>query len=107
MDEAVHLRWTVRLVEDGRLGRILVDGKLLQLVLMSATVPWVSNPAWWGRATTVAVGALGLWMTWRIGERLFGPRVGWDYFQWEGMNRYDHGVDIGGAYFGIGLEGRE
>ena len=73
VDEAVHLRWTVRLVEEGRLGRILVDGKLLQVVLMSVTVPWVSNPAWWGRATTVAVGALGLWTTCRIGERLFGP----------------------------------
>ena len=77
VDEAVHLRWTVRLVEEGRLGRILVDGKLLQVVLMSVTVPWVSNPAWWGRATTVAVGALGLWTTCRIGERLFGRSVGW------------------------------
>lgn len=36
-----------------------------------------------------------------------GPRVGWDYFQWDSMNRYDHGLDIGGPFIGIGLEGRE
>ena len=77
VDEAVHLRWTVRLVEEGRLGRMLVDGKLLHVVLMSASVPWVSNPAWWGRATTVVVGALGLWSAWRIGVHLFSRRIGW------------------------------
>ncbi len=77
VDEAVHLRWTVRLVEEGRLDRILVDGKLLSVVMMSATVPWVSDPAWWGRATTVVVGAVGLWTTQRIAVRLFGERIGW------------------------------
>ena len=44
----------------------------------------------------------------RIGANFaFGPRIGWDYFQWEGMNRYGHGLDIGGPFVGIGLEGRE
>lgn len=36
-----------------------------------------------------------------------GPRFGWEYFQWEGMNEYDHGLDIGGPFFGLSLEGRE
>ncbi|MGE0786516.1 MAG: hypothetical protein AB7S26_12670 [Sandaracinaceae bacterium] len=36
-----------------------------------------------------------------------GPRFGWEYFQWEHMNAYDHGLDLGGPFFGIALEGRE
>ncbi len=44
----------------------------------------------------------------RVGPHFaLGPRVGWGYFQWEGMNRYDHGLDIGGPYLGLSLEGRE
>lgn len=36
-----------------------------------------------------------------------GPRFGWEYFVWEGMNAYDHALDIGGPFFGIAVEGRE
>lgn len=44
----------------------------------------------------------------RIGNHFaIGPRVGWDWFRWEGMNAYDHDVDVGGAYFGLAVEGRE
>lgn len=44
----------------------------------------------------------------RVGPNFaLGPRLGWGYFQWEGMNRYDHGLDIGGPYFGLSLEARE
>lgn len=44
----------------------------------------------------------------RIGRNFaLGPRVGWDYFQWENMNAYGDGVDLGGVWFGIALEGRE
>jgi len=44
----------------------------------------------------------------RVGNHFtLGPRFGWEYFQWEGMNRYDDGMDLGGFFFGLGLEGRE
>lgn len=44
----------------------------------------------------------------RIGSNFaIGPRVGWDYFQWDHINAYDHGVDLGGAFLGISLEARE
>jgi len=47
-------------------------------------------------------------LAFRIGNHFaIGPRAGWDYFQWEGMNAYDHGVELGGPYFGVALEGRE
>ncbi len=47
-------------------------------------------------------------LAFRIGPNFaIGPRIGWSYFQWDGMNRYDHGLDIGGPFIGIGLEGRE
>jgi hypothetical protein len=36
-----------------------------------------------------------------------GPRFGWDYFQWSGLNEYGHGVDAGGPYVALALEGRE
>lgn len=36
-----------------------------------------------------------------------GPRFGWEYFVWEGMNAYDHALDIGGPFFGVAVEGRE
>lgn len=56
------------------------------------------------------VGRFGLEaiLAFKIGPNFaFGPRFGWDYFQWEGLNRYDHGLDIGGGFLGFGLEGRE
>jgi len=37
-----------------------------------------------------------------------GPSFGWDYFQTPSpINTYGHGVDAGGFYFGLSLEGRE
>jgi hypothetical protein len=75
VDEAIHLDWARRLVHEGRLLRILDDGKLLQVLAMAPTVSWVPDPAWWGRLTTVAVGGLGLWVCFRLGSPL-GARVG-------------------------------
>ncbi len=44
----------------------------------------------------------------RLGDNAsVGPRFGWGYAQWEGMNAYDHGLDLGGPFFGLALEGRE
>ncbi|MBX3275220.1 MAG: hypothetical protein KF729_33450 [Sandaracinaceae bacterium] len=44
----------------------------------------------------------------RVGANFaLGPRIGWDYFQWENMNRYGHGLDLGGFFFGLAVEGRE
>jgi hypothetical protein len=75
VDEAIHLDWARRLVQEGRVLRILDDGKLLQVVAMTPTVSWVADPAWWGRLTTVMVGGLGLWACFRLGG-LVGARVG-------------------------------
>ncbi len=75
VDEAIHLDWARRLVHEGRVLRILDDGKLLQVLAMAPTVPWVADPAWWGRLTTVVVGGLGLWACFRLGW-LIEARVG-------------------------------
>lgn len=75
VDEAIHLDWARRLVHEGRVLRILDDGKLLEVVAMAPTVSWVADPAWWGRLTTVVVGGLGLWACFRLGS-LFEARVG-------------------------------
>lgn len=47
-------------------------------------------------------------LAFRIGRHFaLGPRIGWDYFQWSGVNAYGQSVDAGGPYFGLSLEGRE
>lgn len=47
-------------------------------------------------------------LSFRIGRHFaFGPRVGWDYLQQQGLNTYGHSADAGGPYFGLSLEGRE
>ena len=63
-----------------------------------------------GVGSNQVVGRFGLEATlsFKIGRNFaFGPRIGWDYFQWDGMNAYGHDVDAGGAVLAIGLEGRE
>ncbi len=35
-----------------------------------------------------------------------GPRIGWDYFRWNGINSYGNTVNAGGPYFGLAAEGR-
>jgi hypothetical protein len=43
-----------------------------------------------------------------IGDHFsIGPRFGWVYFQWSGLNEYGHGVAAGGPYVARALEGRE
>lgn len=48
-------------------------------------------------------------LAFRIGRHFaLGPSGGWDYFQTPSpINAYGHGVDAGGFYFGLSLEGRE
>ena len=76
IDESLHLYWTLRLLRESRLARLLDDGKLLQVLAITPVVPWVSDPVWWGRFVTVVVGAIGLHAVWRTGALLFGERVG-------------------------------
>lgn len=86
------------------LGRVVELGVLLGggagLVLLQ--VNGVATDQVVGRFQVEAMAAF------RVGPHFaLGPRVGWGYFQWEGMNRYDHGVDLGGPYLGLALEARE
>lgn len=63
-----------------------------------------------GVATGAVMGRFGLEavVSFRLGRHFaFGPRGGWDFFQWEGMNADGHGVEIGGPFVGLTMEGRE
>jgi len=48
-------------------------------------------------------------LAFRAGDHFaLGPSVGWDYFQTpSAVNAYGDGVDAGGPYFGLSVEGRE
>jgi hypothetical protein len=48
-------------------------------------------------------------LAFRIGDHFaLGPSGGWDYFQMpSAINAYGDGVDAGGFYFGLSVEGRE
>ena len=77
IDESLHLFWSQRVREEPGFDRPLRDGKPLQALVTSLTVPGAEDPLWAGRMTSVMVGALGLWAAWRIGRRLFDERTGW------------------------------
>ncbi|MEZ4338860.1 MAG: hypothetical protein R3B82_19760, partial [Sandaracinaceae bacterium] len=86
------------------LGRVVELGVLLGggAGVMVVEMNGVASDQVVGRFQVEAIAAF------RVGRHFaLGPRVGWGYFQWEGMNRYDHGLDIGGPYLGLSLEGRE
>jgi len=77
IDESLHLFWSQRVREEPGFERPLRDGKPLQALVTSLTVPGAEDPLWAGRLTSVFVGALGMWAAWRIGRRLFDERTGW------------------------------
>ncbi len=80
-----------------------------------------------GVTTGGGVGWIGTWMngvmsdqiaprfnvqldlTFRVRDHFaLGPSVGWDYFQTpSAINAYGDGVEAGGPYFGLSVEGRE
>ncbi|MEQ9074376.1 MAG: hypothetical protein RLP09_11020 [Sandaracinaceae bacterium] len=87
--------WLGRVVELG----LMVSGGLgwMQVAMRDAT-------------SDQAVGRFGVEaiLAFKTGEHFaFGPRVGYDFFEWSGMNAYGHGVDVGGFSLGLALEGRE
>lgn len=92
----VQLRFTLgRIVEIGVLaaGGAAYQALRLNGVLMEQVTP---------RFAAEAV------LAFRIGDHFaIGPRFGWDYFQWQEMNAYDHSMDVGGPYVGLAVEGRE
>ena len=77
IDESLHLFWSQRVREEPRFERPLRDGKPLQALVTSLTVPGAADPLWAGRFTSVIVGAVGMWAAWRIGRRLFDEETGW------------------------------
>jgi len=76
IDESLHLFWAQRVRDDLALDRPLRDGKPLQALVTAFIVPGAGDPLWAGRFTSVLVGAVGLWATWRIGRRLFDEPTG-------------------------------
>jgi 4-amino-4-deoxy-L-arabinose transferase-like glycosyltransferase len=77
LDEALHVVWSSRVLEPGRLARHLNDGKLLQVYSFAVILPWANDAAWLARASSAVVGFLGLFCSYAIGGRLYGERVGW------------------------------
>ena len=77
IDESLHLFWSQRVREEPGFERPLRDGKPLQALVTSLTVPGAADPLWAGRFTSVMVGAAGMWAAWQIGRRLFDEKTGW------------------------------
>jgi len=77
IDESLHLFWSQRMREEPAFERPLRDGKPLQALVTSLTVPGAGDPLWAGRFTSVIVGAIGMWAAWQIGRRLFDNKTGW------------------------------
>ena len=87
--------WLGRVVELG----VLVAGGLgwMQVAVRDAATDQVV-----GRVSLEAI------LAFKTGPHFaFGPRVGYDFFEWSGVNAYGHGVDVGGFSLGLALEGRE
>ena len=77
IDESLHLFWSQRVREEPGFERPLRDGKPLQALVTSLTVPGADDPVWAGRFTSVIGGAVGMWAAWQIGRRLFDDKTGW------------------------------
>jgi 4-amino-4-deoxy-L-arabinose transferase-like glycosyltransferase len=77
IDESLHLFWSQRVREEPGFERPLRDGKPLQALVTSLSVPGADDPLWAGRFTSVIVGAVGMWAAWQIGRRLFDDETGW------------------------------
>ncbi|MFK7984926.1 MAG: hypothetical protein AB8I08_02770 [Sandaracinaceae bacterium] len=63
-----------------------------------------------GVAAGQLVGRFGLEgvLAFRVGPNFsFGPRIGWEYFQWDGVNADGHWLELGGPFLGLSLEGRQ
>lgn len=85
-------------------------GRVVELgVLVAGGLGWM-QVAVRDAATDQAVGRFSLEaiLAFKTGPHFaFGPRVGYDFFEWSGVNAYGHGVDVGGFSLGLALEGRE
>ena len=77
IDESLHLFWAQRVREEPGFERPYRDGKPLQALVTSLTVPGADDPLWAGRFTSVIVGAAGMWAAWQIGRRLFDKETAW------------------------------
>lgn len=77
LDEALHIVWSGRVFEPGRLERHVNDGKLLQVYLFALILPWSSDAPWLARASSALTGLVGLGCAHAIGQRLYGIRVAW------------------------------
>jgi hypothetical protein len=76
LDESIYLYWARRVAADFRFWRPLADGKSLHIWLLAPVVPWAGDPLLAGRLVSVAVGAVGAWVTWKLGARFGGSRAG-------------------------------
>jgi hypothetical protein len=76
IDESLHLFWSMRVRQEPGFERPMRDGKPLQPLVLSLTVPEAEDPLWAGRLTSVLVGAVGLLAAWQIGRRLFDEPTG-------------------------------
>lgn len=89
--------------------RFLLGDRVELGVAVGGGVGWVG--VWVnGVAADSAVGRFDVRgeLAFRVGRHFaFGPHVGWDYFQLEGIGARPSTADAGGPYFGLTLEGRE
>jgi hypothetical protein len=75
LDERLHVRWALWIAEGQRLRLPSISGRGLNVWLLAAIAPHVSDPIFAGRMLTVAIGALALVATHELARVLFGPRA--------------------------------
>jgi hypothetical protein len=80
-DEGTYITWGVRALHSGGAGEWLAsleDGKQPLLPwLMVPTLAFVDDRLIAGRLVSVLLGALNVWLTWRLTASLFGGRAAW------------------------------
>lgn len=74
LDEAVHIQWAERLVNEGRLLRPVSAGRLLAVAVYALVLPF-EDRLWTARALSSLAGAATLCFAMLLSNRLFGSRA--------------------------------
>jgi hypothetical protein len=76
LDEAIHIRWGLRILDGGPLWQPWLHGRLLNVWVNALILSWSQDFLWVSRAPSVLMGLATLLLTYGIGACLFGRGVG-------------------------------
>ncbi|MCU0241830.1 MAG: glycosyltransferase family 39 protein, partial [Vicinamibacteria bacterium] len=75
LDEAIHIRWALRMLEGGPAWKPWLHGRLLNVWAKAIVIEQFDDYLWAGRFVSLAIGFVG-WLTcYWIGKRLMGQRA--------------------------------